>query len=57
MSLGSSQRPPRLLFTEVGLAELCGMMTDRRLADPNRNARVRRNPAAIPYWKTEAARA
>jgi hypothetical protein len=46
MSLDSSQRPPRLLFTEVGLAALSGMMSDRRLADP-KNLSRKPNPAGL----------
>jgi hypothetical protein len=32
MRLDADSRPPRLVFTDVGLVELRAMMTDRRLA-------------------------
>jgi hypothetical protein len=41
MRLDTSQRLPRLLFTEAGLAELRTMMRDRRLADPQKFAHIR----------------
>ena len=41
MRLDTGRRPPRLFFTETGLAELRTMMTDRRLADPKKFAHVR----------------
>jgi len=41
MRLDTSQRIPRLLFTEAGLDELRKLMTDRRLADPKKFAHVR----------------
>ena len=42
MRLDTSQRLPRLFFTEAGLAELRPMMADRRLADPKKFAHIRR---------------
>jgi hypothetical protein len=42
MRLDTSQRLPRLFFTEAGLAELRAMMADGRLADPKKFAHVRR---------------
>jgi hypothetical protein len=57
MSLDISQRPPLLLFTEVRLAELRMMMTDRRLADPKKTSMSARNSASDPLPETEAARA
>ena len=42
MRLDTSDRLPRLFFTETGLVELRAMMADRRLADPKRFAHVRR---------------
>ena len=36
MRLDTSQRLPRLFFTEAGLAELRTMMADRRFADPKK---------------------
>ena len=41
MRIDTAQRWPRLLFTETGLVALRTMMTDRRLADPQRYAHVR----------------
>ena len=42
MKLGDArQYPPRLFFTEAGLAELRAMMTDPRFADPKTFAHVR----------------
>ena len=38
MRIDTTQRWPRLLFTETGLVALRTMMTDRRLADPARYA-------------------
>jgi hypothetical protein len=57
MWLDTSQRLPRLLFTEVGLAELRAMMTDRRLADPKKYAHVRQELRIDSLPETEAARA
>ena len=51
MRLDTSQRLPRLFFTEAGLVELRTMMADRRLADPKRFAHVREelgiHPASV----------
>ncbi|HTU52382.1 MAG TPA: hypothetical protein VMF62_00295 [Acetobacteraceae bacterium] len=41
MRLNADSRPPRLFFTDAGLAVLCTMMADRRLANPRRFAHVR----------------
>ena len=41
MRLDTTQRLPRLFFTEAGLIELRAMMMDRRLADPKKFAHVR----------------
>ena len=41
MRLDTSERLPRLFFTEAGLVELRAMIADRRLADPKRFAHVR----------------
>ena len=41
MRLGTSERLPRLFFTEAGLVELRAMIANRRLADPKRFAHVR----------------
>jgi hypothetical protein len=40
MRLDTSGRLPRLFFTDVGLAELRAMTSDRRLADPVKFAHV-----------------
>jgi hypothetical protein len=41
MRLDTSQRLPRLLFTEAGLGVLRAMMMDRRIADPKKLDHVR----------------
>jgi hypothetical protein len=41
MRIDTTQHWPRLLFTETGLVALRTMMTDRRLADPERSAHIR----------------
>jgi hypothetical protein len=41
MQIDTTQRWPRLLFTETGLGALRTMMMDRRLADPERYAHIR----------------
>ena len=41
MRLDTGQRLPRLFFTEAGLSTLRTMMSDRRLADPERFAHIR----------------
>ena len=48
MRLDTSQRIPRLLFTETGLAELRTMMADGRLADPKKFAHVRQELGIDP---------
>jgi hypothetical protein len=48
MRLDTSQRLPRLFFTETGLAELRTMMMDRRLADPRKFAHVRQELGIDP---------
>jgi 2-hydroxychromene-2-carboxylate isomerase len=48
MRLDTSQRLPRLFFTEAGLAELRAMMADGRLADPKKFAHVRRELGIDP---------
>jgi hypothetical protein len=48
MRLDTSQRLPRLFFTETGLMELRTMMMDRRLADPNKFAHIRQQLAIDP---------
>ena len=41
MRLDTSDRLPRLFFTEAGMAELRAMVIDRRFADPVKFAHVR----------------
>lgn len=48
MRLDTSQRLPRLFFTEAGLAELRAMMADRRHADPNMFGHIRRELGIDP---------
>jgi 2-hydroxychromene-2-carboxylate isomerase len=48
MRLDTSRRLPLLFFTETGLAGLCAMMADRRLADPKKFAHVRRELGIDP---------
>ena len=53
MRLDTSERLPRLFFTEAGLVELRTMMADRRLADPKRFAHVRQELGIDPVSATE----
>jgi hypothetical protein len=48
MRLDTSQRLPRLFFTDAGLDELRRMMADRRLADPKKFAHVRQELGLDP---------
>jgi hypothetical protein len=48
MRIDTTQRWPRLLFTETGLVALRTMMTDRRLANPARYAHIRRELGIDP---------
>ena len=48
MRLDTSQRLPRLFFTETGLVELRRMMADRRFADPKKFAHVRQELGLDP---------
>jgi hypothetical protein len=48
MRLDTSDRWPRLFFTEAGLMELRVMMADRRLADPKRFAHIRQELGIDP---------
>jgi hypothetical protein len=41
LRLDVTRRPPKLFFTDEGLAELRAMMADRRLADPAKFAHIR----------------
>jgi len=53
MRLDTSQRLPRLFFTEAGLVELRAMMSDRRLADPVKFAHVRQELGIGPHIRRE----
>jgi hypothetical protein len=48
MRLDASLRPPRLFFTEAGLAALRAMMADARLASPKAFAHVRQELGIDP---------
>jgi 2-hydroxychromene-2-carboxylate isomerase len=48
MRLDDSRWPPRLFFTEAGVTALRAMMSDRRLADPQAFAHVRRELGIDP---------
>jgi hypothetical protein len=48
MRLDTSERLPRLFFTEAGLVELRVMIANRRLADPKRFAHVRQELGIDP---------
>ena len=48
MRLDTGGRLPRLFFTEAGLTALRAMMTDRRLADPEKFAHIRQELGIDP---------
>ncbi len=48
MRLDTSDRLPRLFFTEAGMTELRAMIMDRRLADPVKFAHVRQELGIDP---------
>ncbi|HET6235313.1 MAG TPA: hypothetical protein VFE41_10165 [Acetobacteraceae bacterium] len=48
MRLDSAVRPPRLFFTEAGLAALREMMADGRFADPRKFAHIRQELGIEP---------
>ena len=54
MRLDTSQRMPRLFFSEAGLAMLRTMMMDRRIADPKKFAHVRRELGLDPGPTSDA---
>ena len=56
MRLDTSERLPRLFFTEAGLVELRAMVADRRLADPKRFAHVRQELGIDPVPVTDPLR-
>jgi hypothetical protein len=53
MRLDTSQRLPRLFFTDEGLATLRTMMMDRRIADPKKFAHVRHELGLDPRPETD----
>ena len=53
MRLDTSDRLPRLVFTETGIAALRAMMNDRRFADPKKFAHVRQELGIDPVPETE----
>jgi hypothetical protein len=55
MRLDTSERLPRLFFTEAGLVELRAMMADRRLADSKRFGHVRQELGIDPVSATDPA--
>jgi hypothetical protein len=54
MRLDTSQRLPRLFFTEAGLAELRTMMADRRFADPKKFGHIRQELGIDPMSEAES---
>jgi hypothetical protein len=48
MRLDTSDRIPRLFFTEAGMTELTAMIMDRRLADPVKFAHIRQELGIDP---------
>src|SRR5664279_1709207 len=57
MRLDTSERLPRLVFTETGIDALRAMMSDRRLADPKKFAHIRQELGIDPMPETEAPHA
>ena len=55
MRLDSAVRPPRLFFTEAGLAALREMMADGRFADPRKFAHIRQELGVEPRPDEQAA--
>jgi hypothetical protein len=55
MRLDSAGRLPRLFFTEAGLAALQRMMADRRFADPEKFAHIRKELGLEPLEVAKAA--
>jgi hypothetical protein len=55
MRLDTSERLPRLFFTETGLVELRAMIADRSLADPKRFEHVRQELGIDPVSATDPA--
>ncbi len=54
MRLDTTDRFPRVFFTEAGLASLRAMMTDRRFADPKTFGHVRRELGIDPEIDEDA---
>ena len=57
MRLDTSERLPRLVFTETGIDALRAMMSDRRLVDPKKFAHIRQELGIDPMPETEAPHA
>jgi hypothetical protein len=55
MQLDATLRPPRLFFTDAGLAALHTMMADRRLANPRDFAHVRQELGIDPLQQDGVA--
>jgi len=55
MRLDAIIHPPRLFFTDAGLAVLRRMMADRRFADPVKFAHIRRELGIDPELERRAA--
>ena len=55
MRLDATLRPPRIFFTEPGLAALRAMMADRRLANPAQFAHVRQELGIDPPRQDDVA--
>jgi hypothetical protein len=55
MRLDATLRPPRIFFTDPGLAALRAMMADRRLANPAQFAHVRRELGIDPPQPDDGA--
>lgn len=56
MRLEPADRPPRLYFTDKGLAALRAMMADARFASPKKFAHIRQELGIDPAPDTRAAR-
>ncbi len=56
MRLDTGEHFPRLFFTEAGLTALRGMMTNRRLADPDKFAHIRQELGIDPGWEGDVPR-
>jgi hypothetical protein len=57
MRLDTGSRAPRLFFTPEGLAELRGMMADRRFADPKKFGHIRQELGIDPIPEADFSEA